>query len=133
MSVKVILTAMAAACLAASHSFRDAAVEQDTGGGEAPPPRAAVRPGAAAAAKGKPAKGKKAAPEISYEDLKAKMTTIIKDLGKEKAIACLQRYGIEKLPELAEDSYIEFDAFLDQVIAGDLDPEEQGSTDDLLG
>lgn len=42
---------------------------------------------------------------ISYEDFKARMTALITDKGREKALATLGAFGIKKLPEAHPETY----------------------------
>jgi hypothetical protein len=140
MSAKHILLAMAAASLAASEAYTAAAEELEGGATSkaAPPARSAVKPGAATG-KGKaaaPAKGKGKKNEPSYDDIKEQLTTLVKDVGKDKAIAALARYGAKTLSDVSEEDYAEFSDFLAQCISGEVDPEDSSGTpgeDDLLG
>lgn len=88
----------------------------------APPPKAAVGD-----KKGK--KGKKAP---TFDELKAKLMELVKEKSKDAAVAALARQGAKKLTEIAEDDYGTFGEYLDQCIAGEIDPEEAEEAEDLL-
>lgn len=144
-AAKHILLALAAAYTAAAESLTQQA---DALEGEAAAP-------AAAPAKGNKAKGadapapapraavggakakKNKAPAIDFDTLKSKLLdNIVKEKGKEVAVACLDRFGAQKLGDLSEEQYVEFNEYLDSVISGEVDPLASGDTggedDDLL-
>lgn len=145
-AAKQVLLALAAAYAAAAESLTQQADALE--GGEAAPaapskagkganaaapaPRAAVAGGKGGGKGGK----KAAAPSVDFDTLKAKlMDGIVKDKGKEVAVACLDRFGAQKLSDLSAEQYEEFDKYLDDVISGEVDPlasGDTGSEDDLL-
>jgi hypothetical protein len=141
MSMKVLLAACAAACMAAAESFATAAEEVEGGGaaapaankGKAPAPKPAVQPGAATGKGGAkpaaPGKGKKKEPEVDFDSLKNKLLQVVSDLGKEKATSVLKRFGVEKLGELDTNQYDDMSTYLDQVIAGEVDPDNENAGD----
>jgi hypothetical protein len=142
---KSILLALAAsyAALAAELTTQAEALE----GGDAPAPAPAKpakagkgtnapAPAPKAAVGGAKGKGGKKAPAVDFDTLKTKlMDSIVKGMedGKDIAIACLDRFGAQKLGEIAEDQYAEFDAYLDSVIAGDTDPRQAENAEDAGG
>jgi hypothetical protein len=83
----------------------------------------------AATGKGKlaaPGKGKRKEPETDFDTLKGKITEVLQAQGKEKAVAVLKRFGVEKLGDLDNAQYDDMNTYLDQVIAGEVDPENEG-------
>lgn len=125
----------------------EAQVEDDNAALNKPAPRPTAAPGKAAAP-AKPAaaaptptggrKGKPApAPSVDFAALKEKLMRVVKEQSKEYAVASLQRFGVEKMAELSDAQYDEFDQFLDTVLDGTVDPTADagagGDDDDLLG
>lgn len=62
------------------------------------------------------------APQVDYEAVKAKVLALSKAKGREPTVALLQRYGVEKAPELKEEQYADFVADAERVIGGTYDP-----------
>jgi len=138
-AAKSVLLALAAAYAALSESLTTQANELDDA---APAPTPAKGKGAAApapapraavgGAKSKKSKGKAA--EVDFETIKAKLLEqVVKDISKDAAVACLDRFGAQKLSDLSADQYEEFNTYLDQVIAGEVDPLASGETPEEEG
>lgn len=129
-AAKQILLALSVAYAAAAESLSQQANEMDDGGGAAPAAAPAKGKGANApapaprAAVGKGGKkGKAAAPTVDFDTLKTKLLDhVVKEISKDAAVACLDRFGAKKLGDLTEDQYAEFDAYLDSVVSGEVDP-----------
>lgn len=148
MSTRAILMALAGAFGAASTFLDTAAAEM--GGDEVkpktPPARAAVASGAATGKGGGKAptkgKGSKAAtPAVDFDTIKEKLLTVAKEGtaskpgSKELAVACMQRFGVEKLGDLSPEQYDEFNVYMDAVLADEEDPLAAaggGEEEDLL-
>lgn len=60
--------------------------------------------------------------QVDYEAVKAKVLALSKAQGREPTVALLQRYGVDKAPELKPEQYAGFIADADRVIAGTYDP-----------
>lgn len=138
---KLILQVIAGAfAAAASYVQQEADALAEEGAAAAPPARRAAAVAAkapapqAAVAKGGKKAGKAAppAPTVTFDELKEKLVSVMKDTSKEAAIACLSRFGCQKLGDLTENQYDEFGAYLDSVIDGTEDPlgADTGNTGD---
>lgn len=135
--MKQVLLAIAAILATAAQAFQELGDQQpDTAEPEvAPPPaKAAAKGKAATAAATKPAgkgKGKPIAstPEVTLEDVKAKMTEVVKTHGRDTAIAILTEFGAAKLTELSEDDYAAALAKAEEVLAAE--PEGDEAEDEI--
>lgn len=136
---KLILQVIAGAfAAAASYVQQEADALAEEGAAAAPARRAAAvaakapAPQAAVAKGGKKGKAAPPAPTVTFDELKEKLVSVMKDTSKEAAIACLSRFGCQKLGDLTENQYDEFGAYLDSVIDGTEDPlgADTGNTGD---
>ena len=75
-------------------------------------------------------KGKKAAPTVTFEELKHAFTQFVKDNGVSEAKTLLGTLGVEKLSELDEDQYADALAGIQSVNQDG--GEEESEDDDLL-
>jgi len=57
-------------------------------------------------------------PEATYEDAKTAVLTLSKEKGRDAAKGALQRFGVEKLPDLAPEHFGALVALVDEVLAG---------------
>ncbi|MFJ1253403.1 hypothetical protein [Cupriavidus sp. CuC1] len=65
------------------------------------------------------------APALDYDkDIKARVLRLAADQGPDTTRATLARFGVAKATELKKDQWPEFIAFIDQVIAKEISPEE---------
>lgn len=60
----------------------------------------------------------------TYDDVKAKVLELSKAKGREPTVALLQRYGVEKAPDLKDDQYAGFITDVDAILAGTYNPED---------
>lgn len=91
-------------------------------------------PAAAAPVAAKPAKaGKAKAPPITFEALKAKLSDVVDNKGKEAAREILSAFGAAKLVDLEEDDYEK--AYSDAVaaLAEEVETETTDDSDDMFG
>lgn len=65
-----------------------------------------------------------ASPPVTYEDAKKALLNLSKEKGREAAVTLLQRFGVQKGPDLKPAQWAEFIKDAEAVIAGTYDPEE---------
>ncbi len=61
-------------------------------------------------------------PSVTYDEVRKLITDIARQ-SKDKAVATLQRFGVQNGKQLKEDQYAEFIAYAVKVAAGEVDPE----------
>lgn len=62
-------------------------------------------------------------PEVSYEDVKAKILPLAQAKGRDTVVALLQRHGVAKAPDLKPAQWAAVIADIDAIEAGTYDPE----------
>lgn len=79
-------------------------------------------------ARGGPAKAVAKATPKSLDDLKVVLKKVLDDkkLGKEVAVAILQRFGAAKLGDLNDDQYDEIYSYCEGTLAGEINPMDGG-------
>jgi hypothetical protein len=89
---------------------------------------------AAPAVAGKSAKaGKAAAPAVTFDDVKAKLTELMEAKGKQEVKELLSEFGAAKLADLDEGDYTEVHAKAVEKLAAEEDGDGDGDDDDMFG
>lgn len=109
---------------------KSADVAANAGAGKPAKPVGKAAPAAVAA---KPAKGgKPKTPDITFDDVKAKLSELMEAQGQQVVKELLSEYGVAKLKDLEEDSYAECHAKAVEKLAEDTS-EPVAEDDDMFG